>query len=108
MKKKFVVSLCMACSLFAAEGPNGAPNESPRALTASELSYQHYFKQADSLMGKYQFQASIQACENALQCNPKDYLVHAIMCLNYYEIAEVMDVKKQRNDKVAIYEKIAR
>ncbi len=70
--------------------------------------YQQHFKLADELMGNYNFEESIKECEAALQYHPGDYLVHAIMCLDYYEIAEKMDVHKQHAQKVKIYEKMAK
>ena len=50
-------------------------------------------------MGKYQFAESIENCKNALKHRPDDFLVRAIMCLDYYEIAEAMDVHKQKDEK---------
>jgi hypothetical protein len=72
--------------------------------TDSERKYREYFTKADYCMGKYKFEESITNCENALRCNPKDYLVRAMICLNYYELGEALSPKisKERKRKLEI------
>jgi tetratricopeptide (TPR) repeat protein len=75
---------------------------------SAEDQYKFYFHQADDEMGKFQFRESIGSCEEALKYKPDDYLVRAIECLNYYEIAEKLDVKKsdEKEQKIRIYDKM--
>jgi len=74
----------------------------------AEDQYKFYFHQADDEMGKFQFQESIGSCEEALKYKPNDFLVRAMECLDYYEIAETLDVKKsdEKEQKVRIYNKM--
>jgi len=59
-------------------------------------------------MGKFEFEASIKSCEEALKYKPDDFLVRAIECLDYYEIAEKLDVKKEdeKQWKIDAYNKM--
>ena len=70
--------------------------------------YKFYFHKADDEMGKFQFEESIGSCEEALKYKPDDFLVRAMECLDYYEIAEVLDVKKsdEREQKIGIYDRM--
>lgn len=72
--------------------------------------YNKYFNKADYLLGNYEFKESIKNCELALKYKPTDFLIRAIMCLNYYEIAEQLDVKKktEKKKKLNIYKKMAK
>ena len=74
--------------------------------TPNDAQYRVYFHQADQHLGNFEFEESIRACREALKYKPNDYLVRAIMCLDYYEIAEAMDIKKPgvKDRKMEIYE----
>jgi tetratricopeptide (TPR) repeat protein len=76
--------------------------------TDSLANYRNYFRQADQHLGKFEFEESIKACEEALKYKPDDFLVRAMMCLDYYEIAEAMDIKQPGvvDKKMEIYEKM--
>ncbi len=75
---------------------------------SSEDEYKIYFHKADYDIGKFQFEESIKNCEEALKYEPKDYLVRAMMCLGYYEIAEKLDVHKpaDKEKKIELYDKM--
>jgi tetratricopeptide (TPR) repeat protein len=64
--------------------------------------YTEYLKKADYCLGTYEFQESTKYCKLALDHEPEDFLARAMMCLNYYEIAEQLDVKKRKNKKKKI------
>ena len=85
-----------------------AQGTSPAAGASSPdgARYLVYFHAADQNLGQFQFEESIKACREALKYKPNDYLVRAIMCLDYYEIAEAMDIKKPgvKDRKIEIYE----
>jgi hypothetical protein len=74
-------------------------------LDDNDRGYVRNFTLADSFMGAYRFAESNSYCEKALQFKPDDYLVRAMMCLNYYEIAEPLNPKKSadRKKKLEIY-----
>jgi tetratricopeptide (TPR) repeat protein len=75
---------------------------------SSEDQYKLYFQEADQHLGKFEFEESIKSCETALQYRPDDFLVRAMMCLNYYEIAERLDVHKSedKDKKLDLYSKM--
>ncbi len=79
----------------------------PNTINADEQ-YNLYFKKADDQMGKFQFEESIKSCEEGLKYKPNDFLLRAIECLNYYEIAEKLDVKKsdEKQWKLDMYAKM--
>lgn len=66
--------------------------ETSQALTPEqkENAYKECFKKADYYLGKYDFNESITNCEAAIKYKTDDYLAHAIMCLDYYYIAETL------------------
>jgi tetratricopeptide (TPR) repeat protein len=72
--------------------------------------YKKYFKEADALMGKFEFERSITACEEALKYEPDDSLARAMIALNYYELGEEIGVKTraERNRRIEIYNKMLR
>jgi tetratricopeptide (TPR) repeat protein len=78
---------------------------SPDGNTKNEDQYNFYFQKADSHLGKYEFEESIKDCQSALKYRPNDFLMRAMMCLDYYEIAERLDVKKSddKDKKIEIY-----
>jgi tetratricopeptide (TPR) repeat protein len=82
------------------------------ALTVQEnqTQYDKYFNLADYYLGKYEFVKSLKACELALKFKPEDSLVHALMCLNYYEIAEQLNVKisEEKALKKRTYDQMAK
>ncbi|MGA9407988.1 MAG: hypothetical protein WBW71_12720 [Bacteroidota bacterium] len=65
-----------------------------------------HFKKADYLLGKFDFEESLQECKEALKFKSDDFLIRAMMCLDYYEIAEKLDVHKSddKEKKIAIYD----
>jgi tetratricopeptide (TPR) repeat protein len=81
--------------------------KSQNGATAEEQ-YNVYFKKADAQMGKFEFEESINNCKEALKYRPNDHLVRAMICLDYYEIAEKLDVKKsdEKEWKIDIYNKM--
>lgn len=68
--------------------------------------YETYFRKADQHLGKFEFEESIKDCKEALKYRPGDFLIRAIMCLDYYEVAEAMDIKQPgvKDKKMQIYE----
>jgi len=70
--------------------------------------YKICFKKADFYLGRFEFEESIKSCEAALRYKPNDFLVRAMMCLDYYEIAERLDVHKseEKKEKLEIYSKM--
>jgi hypothetical protein len=79
--------------------PSGGEN-----LT-NEEQYKVYFHNADYDIGKFKFEDCIKNCEEALKAKPNDYLVRAMMCLSYYEIAEKLDINKStdKERKIQLY-----
>ncbi len=84
----------------------------PSALTApkNQTEYDKYFKLADYYLGKYEFEKALKYCELALKCQPEDSLVRALMCLNYYELAEQLNVKisEESAEKKRTYNQMAK
>lgn len=75
---------------------------------SNEDHYKICFREADHHLGKFEFNESIKSCEAALLYKPDDFLTRAMMCLDYYEIAERLDVHKSddKNKKIEIYKKM--
>ncbi len=75
---------------------------------SNEDQYKICFKEADFHLGKFEFNESIQSCEAALRYKPDDFLIRAMMCLDYYEIAERLDVHKSedKDKKIELYKKM--
>jgi hypothetical protein len=92
----FFALVFFATILSAQSGPN------------AEEQYNIYFKKADEQLGKYEFEESIMSCREALKYKPNDHLVRPMICLDYYEIAEKLDVKKsdEKQWKLDIYAKM--
>ena len=67
--------------------------------------YNKYFHKADYDIGKFQFDDCVKNCEEALKYEPNDYLVRAMMCLSYYEIAEKLDIHNpaEKERKIVLY-----
>ena len=65
-----------------------------------------HFKKADYHLGKFEFEESLRECTEALKYKPDDFLVRAMMCLDYYELAEKLDANKSEDKerKIAIYD----
>ncbi len=93
-----ISSFAVVCSAFARSGAGENPAEQ----------YNFYFHKADNEMGKFQFEESIKSCEEALKYKPNDFLVRAMECLDYYEIAEKLDIKKsdEKQWKIDAYNKM--
>lgn len=72
--------------------------------------YAFYFGKANEELGKFEFESSIKDCEEALKYKPNDHLTRAMICLDYYEIAEKLDVKKsdEKQWKLDIYAKMVK
>ncbi len=72
--------------------------------------YKLYFDKADYHLGKFQFEESLRNCEAALKFRPDDYLIRALMCLDYYEIAEKLDIHVTgvKETKIEIYDTMIR
>ena len=72
----------------------------------NESRYNAHFKKADYHLGKFEFQESLHECEEALKYKPDDFLIRAMMCLDYYEIGEKLDAHKSedKDRKIEIYD----
>jgi tetratricopeptide (TPR) repeat protein len=72
----------------------------------NESQYNAHFKKADYHLGKFEFQESLHECEEALKYKPDDFLIRAMMCLDYYEIGEKLDAHKSedKDRKIEIYD----
>ena len=72
----------------------------------NEGQYNVHFKKADYHLGKFEFEESLQECEAALKYKPDDFLIRAMMCLDYYEIGEKLDAHKSEDKerKIEIYD----
>jgi tetratricopeptide (TPR) repeat protein len=91
--------------LFGAREP-GVAQYVHAAPDRDSSAYTVHFRKANEHLGKYEFQLSIDECRLALQARPNDFLVRAIMCLDYFEIAETIDLKAADGEKkkLQIYE----
>jgi tetratricopeptide (TPR) repeat protein len=76
----------------------------------NESQYHVHFKKADYHLGKFEFEESLQECEEALKYKPDDFLIRAMMCLDYYEKAENLDAHKSedKDKKIEIYDTMVR
>jgi tetratricopeptide (TPR) repeat protein len=101
--------LCIVLLLGTSAGWAQTPalTETPKHSQNEE--YASYFKEADRHLGKFEFEASLKSCESALKSKPDDFLIRAMMCLDYYEIAERLDVHKavEKEKKIELYTKMA-
>ena len=102
MNMKILLSILLSTVSVFAQPAAAASNAS------AEENYLACFHRADDEMGKFQFNESIKSCEEALKYKPDDFLVRAMECLDYYEIAEKLDVKKsdEKQWKIDIYNKM--
>lgn len=84
------------------------PEKPSFASDEAKENYKRYLKKAELHLKKFEFQESIKYCELALQYYPCDYLARAVICFNYYEIAEQLSVRKaeEKKLKIEIYEKM--
>jgi tetratricopeptide (TPR) repeat protein len=75
-----------------------------------DQSYKNSFDSANEHLGKFEFEESLKSCEAALKAKPDDFLIRAMMCLDYYEIAEKLDVKKsaEKERKLEVYKTMIR
>jgi tetratricopeptide (TPR) repeat protein len=75
---------------------------------SNEEQYNMYYKEAVEHLRKFEFEESGKSCEAALRYKPNDFLVRAMMCLGYYEIAERLDIHKseEKEKKIELYEKM--
>jgi tetratricopeptide (TPR) repeat protein len=83
-------------------------SQSSSDSSSSDEQYLAYFHKADEDIGKFRFNDEVKNCELALKYKPNDYLVHAMMCLGYYEIAEKLDIHKSadKERKIDLYDKM--
>lgn len=72
--------------------------------------YKAAFDKANEALGKFEFEESVKDCQEALKYKPDDFLIRAMMCLDYYEIAEKLDVDKpdDKEKKIEIYNTMIR
>ena len=72
----------------------------------NESQYRIHFKKADYHLGKFEFEESLRECQAALKFKPDDFLIRAMMCLDYYEIGEKLDANKSedKDRKIEIYD----
>jgi len=75
---------------------------------SAQTEYKEYFHKADYDIGKFKFEDCLKNCEEALKYEPNDYLVRAMMCLSYFEIAEKLDINKaeDKQRKIELYNKM--
>ncbi len=101
-KMKILLPLLLLSASTFAQPSVAAGNPGP------DENYIACFHRADDEMGKFQFNESIKSCEEALKYKPDDFLVRAMECLDYYEIAEKLDVKKpdEKQWKIDAYNKM--
>ncbi len=106
MKYLFFVAVLFLYSTSFSQGKNPVAN---KELTNDEQ-YKIYFEKANNNLGKFEFEESIKYCEEALKYKPEDFLMRAMMCLNYYELAERLDIKQEGNKdkKIEMYTKMIR
>jgi tetratricopeptide (TPR) repeat protein len=104
MRRLFLVALFFLYTTPFSEVKNP---DFPAGLS-NEEKYKCCFKKADSLLGKFEFAESIRNCEAALQYRPNDFLMRAMICLDNFELAEKLDIKKDGNKrkKIDLYEKM--
>ncbi len=98
----FFALLILSTGYAPAQGNNAAVSEDQ----TNEGLYKVHFKKADYHLGKFEFEESLGECEAALKYKPDDFLIRAMMCLDYYEIGEKLDAKKSedKDRKIAIYD----
>ncbi len=103
-----ICSLLLVILLFSAVSFSQSDHPSSGESMSAEEEYKIYFHKADYDIGKFNFKESIKNCEEALKYKPNDYLVRAMMCLGYYEIAEKLDINKSadKERKIALYNKM--
>ncbi len=101
-----ILSLAIAVMFFGEVCFSQKKNHSASDDMSSEGQYTMHFKKADYLLGKFDFEESLQECKEALKFKSDDFLIRAMMCLDYYEIAEKLDVHKSddKEKKIAIYD----
>ncbi len=82
----------------------GQPIPASNRVT-DEDQYSLYFHKADQDIGTFQFEDEVKNCEMALKYKPNDYLVRAMECLGYYEIAEKLDIHNSadKERKIELY-----
>jgi hypothetical protein len=70
--------------------------------------YKKYMMQAADCIAAYQFEESNTACSNALLYKPDDFLARALICLNYFEMGEQIDIKapKGKSKREELYNKM--
>jgi tetratricopeptide (TPR) repeat protein len=107
-KAREMSPLFLVILLFPVVGFSQSGHPSTGASVSDEEEYKIYFHKADYDIGKFNFEESIKNCEEALKYKPNDYLVRAMMCLGYYEIAEKLDINKSadKEKKIALYNKM--
>ena len=96
-----MLSIVVVASQSFAQGGHPSSGEKP----SPEEEYKFCFHKADEDIGKFSFEDAIKNCEEALKYEPNDYLVRAMMCLSYYEIAEKLDIHKSEDKarKIELY-----
>ncbi len=100
---KFIFALTILCSNHARSQEK---DNTAGGIQSKESQYALHFKKADYHLGKFEFKESLNECESALKFKPDDYLIRAMMCLDYYEIGEKLDANKSedKEKKIAIYD----
>jgi len=100
------LTLVLAVAFFAKPCFSQKNNQSASGDATNESQYKIHFKKADYHLGKFEFEESLQECKEALKYKPDDFLIRAMMCLDYYEIAEKLDANKSEDKerKIAIYD----
>ncbi|MFA6439614.1 MAG: hypothetical protein WCX28_09920 [Bacteriovoracaceae bacterium] len=101
-------SLFFLCTVLISIGFIQAQTAKPKDAPNADDQYMFYFGKANEDLGKFEFESSIKNCEEALKYKPNDHLVRAMICLDYYEFAQKLDVKKsdEKQWKLDIYTKM--
>lgn len=74
-----------------------------------QSNFEIHFKNAYTALDAQAFEKSLTEGLKAQRYNPTHYLTHAIICLDYYNIAEKLDVRhlEHKKKKIVLYEKMA-
>ncbi|HTR80542.1 MAG TPA: hypothetical protein VMM58_02860 [Bacteroidota bacterium] len=98
-----ILSLLLFLLLFSSKSLTVA--QQTHSEESNEDQYNAYFKKANDHLGKFEFEQSLEDCKSALKFKPNDFLIRAMMCLDYYQIGEKLDVHKsgEKDKKLQIY-----
>lgn len=104
-KVRFLLFLLASVCIAPTSAWSQSTHNSPGSNRIPEEGYREYFHKADYDIGKFEFEDCLKNCEEALKYEPNDFLVRAMMCLSYYEIAEKLDIHNSadKERKIELY-----